>query len=283
LHTNIKEFLYPRTVEEAVKLCSRRKVQTVPIAGGTSLAAHENSSIEALVDLTCLNLSYIRKCKRYTRIGATTTATLIEESDILRGPVADTLGKAAAAIASPQLRNRVTIGGNIVQLYPWSDLPAALMVLEARLALAGKKTRQVNILDVMKQHPSRSLQKGEILTEVRIPHLKGNVAGGFVKIARSAVDNALVDAACLVTIKGGVIIAARVGLSAVTSLPVRLTGLEKLLVKSKPSEELLNQAENWVSNNVKAVRMVGVSAAYRKHLAAVTVRRLLTTTLKRAR
>ncbi|MDP7423560.1 MAG: FAD binding domain-containing protein [bacterium] len=281
MHTNIKEFFYPQSVEEAVKLCSRRKLKTVPIAGGTSLSVRDPSSVGAIVDLTRLNLSYIKKCKQYTRIGATTTATEIAESTLLPKPVEETLGQAAAAIASPQLRNRVTIGGNIVQIYPWSDLPAALLVLEARLAIAGSKKRTAKITDFLKEHPSRFLKKGEIVTEIRIPHLKGNIKGGFVKVTRSAVDNALVDVACILHTSCGVIDVARVAVSSVTRLPERLTGLEKLLLKKKVSPALLAQVEGWINSNLKVTRMVGVSASYRKKLAAVTVRRLIADCLKK--
>ncbi|MBN1222885.1 MAG: xanthine dehydrogenase family protein subunit M [Candidatus Aminicenantes bacterium] len=88
------------------------------MAGGTDLLDEIKNEIIApdiVVDLkTIPNLDYIENTKKGVRIGALTTVSELAENQIIRQnfPV---LHQAALSLATPQLRNMGTVGGNLCQ------------------------------------------------------------------------------------------------------------------------------------------------------------------------
>ena len=101
----------------------------------------------ALIDLNRLpELGYIREDGECLRIGAMTRERQLEldESIVKRAPL---LHEAAPHIAHPQIRNRGTIGGSIVNADPAAELPVLMLALQARLKArsasgnAGSKQR----------------------------------------------------------------------------------------------------------------------------------------------
>jgi xanthine dehydrogenase YagS FAD-binding subunit len=106
-----------KTVDEAIQAASRK---SKVIAGGTDcLSLLKNSVLktypEVLVNIkTIPGLNYIKENAEGLKIGALSTLAEIAESQIVRkryGILAD----AAGAVASPQIRNMGTIGGNLCQ------------------------------------------------------------------------------------------------------------------------------------------------------------------------
>ncbi len=115
----MERFTYsrPESLEEAVtRLKADEKVQI--LAGGTDLMGtlKEDSSPAApneLVSLKKLGLNYIKESGSSLKIGAMTSLTELESSDAVKKyPV---LWQAIHEVASPQIRNIATIGGNICQ------------------------------------------------------------------------------------------------------------------------------------------------------------------------
>jgi len=108
----------PETMNEAVKLLA--EANAAPHAGGTDLLGCMRDHIylvDKVVSLSGLKpkLSGIRKTgDGGLAIGALTTITEIAESPLVRGAFPG-LAQAAKAVASPQLRNQGTIGGNLCQ------------------------------------------------------------------------------------------------------------------------------------------------------------------------
>lgn len=115
----MEKFIYskPKSLEKAIeRLKTNGKVQI--LAGGTDLMGTLKEKTlpvfpKELVSLKALGLSYIKEDKDSLKIGAMTTLTELESSDAIRKyPV---LWQAIHEVASPQIRNVATIGGNICQ------------------------------------------------------------------------------------------------------------------------------------------------------------------------
>jgi 4-hydroxybenzoyl-CoA reductase subunit beta len=112
--------LRPRSLDEAVSLLASHAGKgaraTRIVAGGTDLIPSMRQRLfepEFVLDIRHIGeLKGIRQTEQGAEIGALTTLSEIEHSDFLRKsyPV---LAAAAAAVASPVLRNMGTIGGNI--------------------------------------------------------------------------------------------------------------------------------------------------------------------------
>ena len=108
----------PQTIEQASALLSKSGGKAVLMAGGTDLLSEIKEGVvepEAVIDLkSVFGLSYIKKETDGVHIGATTPIVELIESPAIK-PNYKGLYEAAQAIASPQLRNAGTVGGNLCQ------------------------------------------------------------------------------------------------------------------------------------------------------------------------
>lgn len=108
----------PQTLDQVTSLLSERREKTYLMAGGTDLLGEiKDEIIEAdlVVDLnTIADLSYIKKNNDSVRIGALTTVAELAGNLIIKEGYAG-LHQAANEVATPQLRNVGTVGGNLCQ------------------------------------------------------------------------------------------------------------------------------------------------------------------------
>jgi len=110
-----------KSVEEAVSILGKYKEKAKIIAGGTDLLGALKNKIypeypEVLINIkTIPGLSYIKEEAGSLKIGALTSLTEVAESSLVRDKYS-ALAEAASRVASPQIRNMGTIGGNICQL-----------------------------------------------------------------------------------------------------------------------------------------------------------------------
>ncbi len=104
----------PQALDEALALLAGEGA--APLAGGTDLAGQIDQGIRApslVVDLQAAGLREIRASSGGVEIGATATLSDVAE-DAVVAPYAAVV-EAAAAAASPLLRNLGTVGGNLCQ------------------------------------------------------------------------------------------------------------------------------------------------------------------------
>lgn len=108
----------PRTVEQVTAFLSERREKSFLLAGGTDLLGEIKDEIiepEVVVDLKSIpNLSYIRKEKDGVHIGAMTGLAELVENLLIKNDYPG-LHEAAKSVATPQLRNMGTVGGNLCQ------------------------------------------------------------------------------------------------------------------------------------------------------------------------
>ena len=108
------------SLKEATAILSKSNGKAVAIAGGTDLLGVLKDKIHAqspeiVVDLkTIPRLNYVKATEKGLRIGALTTLTDICKNETIKDQYA-LLAQAALSVASPQLRNMGTLGGNICQ------------------------------------------------------------------------------------------------------------------------------------------------------------------------
>jgi len=108
----------PLDFKQAANLLAGKQAKFYPMAGGTDLLDEIKNGIispEAVVDLTSIPaMSFIRQDKNTIRIGALTPVDALIESSLIENnyPV---LHQAALSLATPQLRNVGTVGGNLCQ------------------------------------------------------------------------------------------------------------------------------------------------------------------------
>ena len=122
--------------------------------------------------------------KDYIEIGALTTASEIIDSEIIEEqyPV---LFQASESLASNQIRNSATIGGNICNASPSADMASALVALKAICCVLDSdgNEREEELESFILGVKKISLNKNEILRAIKIPNnISESIYSGFEKV-----------------------------------------------------------------------------------------------------
>ena len=252
------------------------------IAGGHSLVPLMKlrlSEPATLVDISKIpGLSGIRQNGGKIEIGATTTHSEIAASTLLRD-TCPIVAEAASEIGDPQVRNRGTIGGSIAHADPAADFPAVVLALDAEIVITGKSgQRVVKASNFFRGFYDVDLDAGELITAVQFEPI---ASAAYVKLHQRASHYAIVGAAAALTMKGGVIEAARVAVTGATTHAIRLAGVEQSLAGQKAdgvAAAVQNAAADVPDVNVD----LHASEDYRKAMIPVFVRRAVERAIERA-
>ena len=181
---------------------------------------------------------------------------------------------AAATIADQQVRNMGTIGGTLAHGDPASDMPAVLLATEGSVTIRGSGgEREVAAKDLFQDYLTTAVGEGEILTKVRMPALEG-YGYGYQKFNRRQEDWAMVAVCALVKkAPDGSIEDARVGLTHMSSTPLRATAVEEAL--RGQSVEKIPEAAELAAEGTEPPEDLNASADYKRHLARVLCKRAL--------
>ena len=114
----------------------------------------------------------VREQRGELHIGATATMADLAGSELARTWAGGALAAAAAAAGSTPLRNLITAGGNLASLYPWSDLPPALLVVDARVHLAGPAGPEIT--SRIEEIANRIISKGQELYQSAVLTLENS-------------------------------------------------------------------------------------------------------------
>lgn len=110
------EFRTPRTLDEAARILDGQGPSTMPLAGGTDLLPNMKRRQQVPRTLMSLRhvvgLSQIELGQQGSRLGACLTLSDIAADPRFRNGLS-ALSQAAAQVATPQIRNMATLGGNI--------------------------------------------------------------------------------------------------------------------------------------------------------------------------
>jgi len=283
-------FAYARaeSIEEAVGLLHDHDGGARPLAGGQSLIPAMNFRLATpavLVDLNGVGeLDYIRHSAGEIRIGGMTRQRHVERSAVVSDQ-APLIGEAMPHIAHPEIRNRGTVGGSLAHADPAAELPAVMMALNARLVVTGKEgTREVAAHEFFTGLFSTSILPGELLTEIVIPARPARSGYAFEEISRRHGDFALAGVAAVVLVNGdGVCAGARIALLSVGDRALLAERAAAVLTGQRPSSELIRSAAAAAAaSDIDPSSDIHASARYRRQLANVLTRRVLTRAFERA-
>ncbi len=281
------EYHVPKKLEDALRLLERHGDEAKVLAGGHSLLPLMKLRLAApryVIDIGHLRaLNYIRADNGRISIGALTTHSAIETSDLLKArcPV---LSEAAAEIGDVQVRNRGTIGGSLAHADPAADYPAVILALDAEMVIASSSgLRTVPAQDFFVDMLTTQVRPGEILTEIRVPILPARTGASYRKLHQVASGFALVGVAARVTVdRGGKCEAVAVGVTGVGPKAYRAEAVERVLRRKKTNPKLLAEAARHAAHGVEVLSDLHASAEYRREMAAVFTRRALECALARA-
>jgi CO/xanthine dehydrogenase FAD-binding subunit len=280
---NLAEFRYPESVEAALALLAASPGEARPLAGGTSLVFAADPRTRVLVDLSRAGLQSIKLEADGLHLGAMATARAVGRARAVADAGLAGLSEAAAACGSRLLQNQITVGGNVVGLYPWSDLPPVLLALGAVARLrSAAGAREVSVEELVARHPRRQLQPGELIVEIVVPRAPRYGGSAFLMFGRTAVDYTMCDVAAALELDGGAIKSARVAVGGLRLLPGRLHATEGALVGKQPVEAVFAAAAAAAVAEVEVASDFRASREYRRELCGVLVRRVLQAAAQRA-
>jgi CO/xanthine dehydrogenase FAD-binding subunit len=255
------------------------------IAGGTDLIPRMRAGDiqpRLLVDLHRLHLDCIELKDDLIHIGANVTHSQIIESSLL-AEHCPLLVEAALEIAGPPVRNRATVGGNLVNASPAADLAPPLLSSDAFVVLARMgSNRQVPMADFFVQPGKTVITPGEVLTEVCIPRFPGKILEKFIKLGkRKAMAISVASVATRLSLNiDGKIAYARIALGSVAPTPMRAMETEEFLEGRLPSQDVLAEAGRIASSEADPISDLRASADYRRRIVAVLTRRVLNALVK---
>ena len=289
VYFQIEEYHRPQDLMQAIDILSRFGNRARVIAGGTDILPRRTGvnnldNFNHLVDISKLELDYLKKDSDHICIGAATTINTIRASALFSSGPYEALSEAASAHSTPTIRNRATVGGNLCNASASADFALPLLVLDAILVAAGPDgTREIPIEKFFKGANYTALAADEILLEIRIPKFSQYTGSAFQKLNRhqTAIDMAIVNVATLVTCTRNSFESVRIALGCVAPISFRAKKAETLLVGTKLSDENIETASAMAAQEARPIDDVRATAAYRKKMVSILVRRSLENSIRR--
>lgn len=261
-----------------MRLLHREGRRARVVAGGTETVIQQDRTIRTLVDVSRLDLSYIRRKGSGWAIGAATTMTALEESRQMREFADGILAAAASTCGSVQIRNMATVGGNLVNASPAADTATPLVALDAVAVLASSRRRRNVPLTEFFVGPNRTVLHDALLVEIWIPGTPrgGRMGWSFQKLGRTESDISVVNSvAGLQVDRMGTCQWARVALGAVAPTPLRARKAEAALVGRPLTKGSIDAACEAVLGEIRPITDLRASAEYHREMSAVLTRRAL--------
>ena len=258
------EYEVAESVEHAGELLGKYGSDAKLLAGGQSLLPLAKLRViqpSVLVDLGRLtDLSYVREDGGMVAIGALTRYSDLEWDETLKAS-APLLAYACGQVGDPQVRHMGTIGGACAHGDPASDVPTALVCLDAELVVNGD--RKIGAQEFFEGVFMTAMGPQDVLTEIRVPKTTGGWA--YEKFHPRAQDWAIVGVA--VQLNGE----PRVALTNMGPKPLRATAVEQALSSGASAEEAAQSA----LEGTETIDDPFATADYRRHLAPILTRRAL--------
>jgi carbon-monoxide dehydrogenase medium subunit len=277
---DVPAYTAPLTLEDALRLKKELGTDARVIAGGTDLILKMRDEVYSprqLIDLQKLSLDSISLEPDHVAVGCNVThSRLLASADV--NELYPALVEACREFAGPPIRNRGTIGGNIVNASPAADLVPSLMVYDARVVLTSfGNAREVALAEFFEGPGQTVMAPDEILTEVRLAKMSPATAATFIKLGqRRSMAISMVSVATRLTLDdNGSISAARIVLGSVAPTPIHASTAEKSLQGNAPSVDLLRHAATMAGNEATPISDVRASETYRNNMTEVLVRRAL--------
>ena len=275
---NIPQWLAPTSLQEALALRAQLGDEATVVAGGTFIGILMNQKImqpQALLSLRNVSeLAFIEASQdegSLLRIGAMTTHRAVERSPLIRQqwPV---LASTFSLVASPRVRNQATVGGVLADADYASDPPTLLQALNARVVVRSEKSeREIPVEELIIGYYETSLRPDELLVEVRVPRNRERV------VYRKFRSRSSEDRPCVAVAAAQVDGKLRVVVGAVAEKPQYFPEICALAEGETGgyTRELVTEIGQRYAESIEPISDSRGSAAYRRRVIAVEVRRAL--------
>lgn len=209
-------------------------------------------------------------------IGALTTLAELAGSAVIREKV-PVLAATAAKMASMQVRNRATIGGNLCNAAPSADLAPPLIALDSQAVIVGSEGERKMPLTAMFRGPGiTTLAHDDILIGLLVPVPHPDKCFTYMKHGnRRAMDIAVVGVAVGLLRKDQVCQEADIVLGAVAPVPLQAGAASRQLMEGGLTEKNIARAADIAAAEASPISDVRASAGYRQEIIKTLVKRAI--------
>jgi carbon-monoxide dehydrogenase medium subunit len=277
MHLPPFEYITPQSLPETLSILQEKKGNSLPIAGGTDvlvLMKKGNLHPQYLVSLKDLSeLHSITLEKQRCIIGSCVTVSQIEDSGLY--PVNAAVRDLVNQMATPQIRNRATIGGNLCTAAACADFPPVLLVNDATVILSRKTaTREVPLQTFFTGPRETIREKDELMVSISLR--KSNPGSAYLKFGnRKAGNIPIVGVACSLLLENGRIKELKVAVTAAAPTPVLVEEAQGVAVSQKPESATWDAVVATIPRALSPISDLRGSAEYRIHLVKIATRRAL--------
>ncbi len=254
----ITNYVRAQSLEEAYTLCQKR---SNVILGGMLWLKMQNRTVNTAIDLCDLGLDTVEETDREYRIGAMVSLRKLEMHPGIDALTQGAMREALRHIVGVQFRNVATVGGSIYGRFGFSDVLTLFQVLDAKVELYKH--------GIMTVAEFASLPRSERDVLVRIILPKDAIQAAYLSLRNTATD--FPTLACAVSEKNGIYtcaIGARPGKAVVFTD-------EAGILSGGITPESAEAFASCIAEKAGFGSNLRGSAAYRKRLCAVLVRRAL--------
>lgn len=218
----------------------------ITISGGTDLYVQKWENLvasEAHFISGNSKLFGITKTGNEIRIGATSTIEEIRSSSILQKHIPDWKNY-LNLFGSLPIRNRATVGGNIVNASPIADMVNILIALNSTVYLTnGKKKRNIALKNFYKGYKTLDKKSDEIVECVTFPVPSKNSLFSYEKVSkRTYLDIASVNTSLLLELKNNKITNIDVSAGGISAIPLHLSKMCAFLLDKEIITETVVEA-----------------------------------------
>ncbi len=265
------DYVRATTLDEVPRLLEEHGEAARLLMGGTDLFVRMRDGFvrpRIVVDVKHLpgmqNISYDEHTG--LTIGAATTMNEVARHPDVRAHY-PLLAEAANSVASYQLRNRATLGGNLCNGSPAADTAPAVLTLEGRIVLYGPAgEREVPANEFFLGPGETAMQPGELMTAVRFPPPPAGSAGRYLKLGRNKAGDLAIAGVAVFGFPDGTASGYRfrIGLASVAPVPLRALEAEEVLTANPLGDETFTLAAEKAMQAASPIDDVRASAAYRR-------------------
>lgn len=273
-------YFKPESIGEAIFLKKEYK-NSKYVAGGTDIFVYIKKRLispDVLISLRNIEeLKGIDDNENQTFIGAGVTLRELEKNNIIKRYY-PALYDALIDMASVQIRNVATIGGNIVNASPGADTASPLLIYNTKVVIITEEQKErILPLEEFFKGPKlvflgdEEIVKGFILTKPE--KFSGSAYKKFMK--RNAMDLANAGVAMNITFGENEIIEdIKIGLTTVAPTPIRAEDTEKFLIGKKFSEEILAQAGEIAKEECSPIDDIRGKAWHKREIVKAYIKRV---------
>jgi carbon-monoxide dehydrogenase medium subunit len=275
------EHCRPGSLEEASEMLRMLGPGAVVYAGGTDVIPR--MKLGKMSPTHLVNIKRIPGLDRLAFDGRTLSiGALVKFNEIIFSPAVrehmPVLAEVSRMIATPQVRNLATVGGNLCNAAPSADIAPILIALGARATIHTPEGRKTMALEDFFKGPGKTaLAPGEMLVSVEVGKPPSSTKAAYIKHeVRETLEIAITGVAVSLALspEGGCA-DARVVVAACAPTPMRARKAEDILRGTHLEPASIEKAAEAAAREISPIDDVRAGAAYRREMTALSLKRAI--------